>query len=122
MNLERFKSVYDLLSVFIDEQRCIDYLSLQRWSGNVISPFDSYSKVYICKGNKYKCKNTGKYFNVKTNTLFEGSRIPLQKWFVALWIVTIDKEEVTSVDLGKRLGISQKAAWLMIERIKKCFN
>lgn len=122
MNLDRFESVYDLLSVFTDEQACVDYLTLQRWQGNITSPFDPYSKVYVCKDNKYRCKNSGKYFNVKTNTLFEGSRVPLQKWFVAIWILTIDKQLITSVDLGKKLGISQKAGWLMIDRIKKCFK
>lgn len=122
MDLDRFESVYDLLSVFTDEQACVDYLTLQRWQGNIISPFDPYSKVYVCKDNRYRCKNTGKYFNVKTNTLFEGSRVPLQKWFVAIWILTIDKQLITSVDLGKKLGISQKASWLMIDRIKKCFK
>ncbi|HGA1330759.1 TPA: IS1595 family transposase, partial [Streptococcus suis] len=66
-----FKSLFDLQSVFPDEQSCIDHLENMIWGDVIISPFDTTSKVYKCKGNKYRCKNTGKYFNVKTGTLFD---------------------------------------------------
>ena len=55
-----FKSIIDLLKAFPDEQTCINHLETLRWNGNIISPFDATSKVYNCKGNKYRCKNTGK--------------------------------------------------------------
>jgi transposase-like protein len=70
--------------VFIDEQTCIDYLEEFIWNGKPVSPFDLTSKVYKCKGNKYRCKNTGLYFNVKTNTMFDSIKIQLQKWFMAI--------------------------------------
>lgn len=60
-----------------------------RWTdGNVVSPYDKDSKVYKCKNNQYKCKNTGKMFNVKTGTLFENTKIEFQKWFVAIFLIT----------------------------------
>ena len=60
-----FNSIIEIVQVFKDEQTCIEYLEELRWGGNVISPFDETSTVYKCKGNKYRCRNTGKYFNVK---------------------------------------------------------
>ena len=72
-----FQSIIELLKAFPDEQTCINHLEQLRWNGNVVSPFDATSQVYKCAGNKYKCKNTGKYFNVKTNTLFDNTKI---KW------------------------------------------
>jgi hypothetical protein len=60
---------------FPNEQACIDHLEALRWKGNVVSPFDSASTVYKCKGNKYRCKNTGKYFNVKTGTMFDNTKV-----------------------------------------------
>ena len=51
-------SILDLIKAFPNEQSCIDHLEILRWNDNIISPFDSASKVFNCKGNKYKCKNT----------------------------------------------------------------
>ena len=53
-----FKSLFDLQSAFPDEQSCIDHLENMIWGDVIISPFDATSKVYKCKGNKYRCENT----------------------------------------------------------------
>lgn len=116
------KSVLDLINTFKSEQSCIDYLEQIRWNGIVVSPFDEKSKVYKCKENKYRCKNTGKYFNVKTNTMFDNTKIELQKWFLAIWIVTSHKKGISSLQLSKDLNITQKSAWFMLQRIRKCFK
>jgi len=117
-----FKSILELIQAFPDEQSCIDHLEELRWNGNVVSPFDLDSKVYNCKGNKYKCKNTGKYFNVKTNTIFDNTKLPLQKWFLAIWLVTGHKKGISSLQLGRDLDITQKSAWFMLGRIRQCFG
>ncbi|WP_299675708.1 IS1595 family transposase [uncultured Dokdonia sp.] len=119
---EEVKSILQLLQAFPDEQSCIDHLEQLRWSGNVVSPFDPSSKVYNCKGNRYKCKNTGKYFNVKTNTIFDNTKMPLQKWFLAIWLVTSHKKGISSLQLGRDLDITQKSAWFMLQRIRNCFG
>lgn len=116
------KSVLDLVNTFSTEQECVDHLESLRWNGNVVSPFDSTSKVYNCKGNKYKCKNTGKYFNVKTNTIFDNTKMPLQKWFIAIYLVTSHKKGISSLQLGRDLDVTQKSAWFMLQRIRNCFG
>jgi transposase-like protein len=116
------KSILDLIQAFPNEQACIDHLEILRWNGNVVSPFDATSKVYDCKGNRYKCKNTGKYFNVKTNTIFDNTKMKLQKWFIAIWLVTSHKKGISSLQLGRDLGITQKSAWFMLQRIRNCFG
>ncbi|WP_343663425.1 transposase [Chryseobacterium mucoviscidosis] len=65
-----FTSILDLIRAFPDEQSCIDYLTQLRWKNGVVSPFDNTSTVYKCKDNKYRCKNTGKYFNAKNKYYF----------------------------------------------------
>lgn len=117
-----FKSIIELVRVFKDEQTCIDHLTELRWNGNVVSPFDETSKVYVCKDNKYRCKNTGKYFNVKTNTLFDNSKISLQTWFMAIFLVTGHKKGISSLQLGRDLNVTQKTAWFMLQRIRNCFG
>lgn len=117
-----FNSIYQLMEVFKTEQDCIDYLEHMRWGGKITSPFKEDSIVYKCKNNRYKCKSTGKYFNVKTNTLFDSSNIPLRKWFLAIWLVTSHKKGISSVQLSKDLGITQKSSWTMLQKIRKCFG
>lgn len=107
---------------FPDEQSCIDYLEKIRWDGNVISPFDPTSKVYKCVGNKYKCKNTCRYFNVRTGTLFDSTKISLQAWFLAIFLVKEKKGRVSSLQLSRDLNLTQKSTWLMLKRIKIWFD
>ncbi|GAA5100884.1 IS1595 family transposase [Chryseobacterium ginsengisoli] len=116
------KSVFELTQIFSTEQACIDYLEVMKWSNAPVSPFDETSKVYKCKNNQYRCKNTGKYFNVKTGTMFENSKISLRKWFMAIWLVTSHKKGISSIQLGKDIGVRQSTAWFMLQRIRACFG
>jgi len=115
------KSVLDLIQAFPTEQSCIEHLEKIRWNGNVVSPFDATSKVYKTKVG-YQCKNTGKNFNVKTNTIFDNTKLPLVKWFLAIWIATSHKKGISSLQLGRDLDITQKSAWFMLQRIRQCFG
>ncbi len=120
--LPNFKSIIELLQAFPDEQTCIDHLERLRWNGNVASPYDSTSKVYKCKGNKYRCKNTGLYFNVRTETIFGDTKLPLQKWFMGLYIFSSHKKGVSSHQLAKDLDITQKSAWFLLHRLRYAFD
>ena len=117
-----FNTIIELVKAFPDEQSCIDHLEGMRWNGTVVSPFDPESKVYKCKGNKYRCKNTSKYFNVKTATLFDNTKVQLQKWFMAIWLITGHKKGISSMQLSRDIGVTQKTAWFMLQRIRNCFN
>ena len=85
-------SIIELVQKFPTETECYNLLEQIRWNGKVVSPFDENSKVYKCKGHYYRCRKTGKYFNVKTGTLFEASNIKLRTWFLAIWIITSHKK------------------------------
>jgi len=120
--LPEFQSILELTTTFPTEVSCIEHLEAIRWNGNVVSPFDATSKVYKCKGNKYKCKNTGKYFNVRTATIFEDTKLPLQKWFMALYIFSSHKKGISSHQLAKDLDITQKSAWFVLHRLRYAFD
>jgi transposase-like protein len=117
-----FSTIIELVNAFPDEQSCVDHLKKLRWNGNVVSPFSKTSKVYKCANNRYRCKNTGKYFNVKTATLFDNTKVKLQKWFLAIWLVTSHKKGISSIQLSKDIGVTQKTAWFMLQRIRNCFG
>lgn len=116
----KFKTLTELIKTFPDEQKCIDFLEQILWNGNPVSPFDPTSKVYKCKDNRYRCKNTGKYFNVKTGTIFENTKVSLQNWFIAIWMCMSHKGGLSSMELQRELGVTQKTAWFMLQRIRKC--
>lgn len=108
--------------MFPDEQSCIEYLEEIRWGEIVVSPFDPKSKVYKCKNNRYYCVNSNKYFNVKTGTMFQDSKVSIHKWFVAIWITTSHKKGISSIQLGKDIGVTQKTAWIMLNKIRQAFS
>ena len=120
--LPEFQSILELTKAFPTELACIEHLEAIRWNGNVVSPFDATSKVYKCAGSKYKCKNTGKYFNVRTATIFEDTKMPLQKWFMALYIFSSHKKGISSHQLAKDLDITQKSAWFVLHRLRYAFD
>lgn len=121
-SLAPFKSIRDLEKTFPDEQACINHLEEIIWQGKPVSPFDETSKVYKCAGNKYKCKNTGKYFTVTTGTIFEGTKISLKDWFMAIYLFTSHKKGISSYQLAKDLDITQKSAWFMLHRLRYAFD
>lgn len=116
-----FKSILDLVKAFPDEKTCIDYLAEMRWNGQVVSPFDETSKVYITKRG-YMCKNTGKYFNAKVGTIFEDTKIPLIKWYMALFLFSSHKKGISSHQLAKDISVTQKSAWFMLHRLRYAFD
>ena len=120
--IPQFNSIIDLLKAFPTEEDCVNHLEKLRWNGYVISPFDNTSKVYKCSNNKYKCKNTGKYFNVRTNTVFDNTKIPLQKWFLALYVFSSHKKGVSSHQLAKDISVTQKSAWFLLHRLRYAFE
>lgn len=103
---------------FPTEQSCIEYYEKLRWKGKVISPFDKDSKVYKCSNGKYRCANTGKYFNVKTGTIFENTKLPMQYWFYAMFLFLSHKRGVSSCQLARDLGVTQKTAWTMLHKLR----
>jgi transposase-like protein len=88
-----FKSLYDLSLAFSTERKCVKYLELHRWKDGIpVSPYAPTSTVYNRGDGMYRCKNTGKNFNVRTGTLFESSKTPLSKWFTAIWLIPSHKK------------------------------
>lgn len=108
----------NFMTAFPDEESCIKYFENLRWKDGIVSPFDSASKVYKCSNGKYKCRNTGKYFDVKTGTVFAGTKMPLRYWVFAIFLFMSHKRGISSCQLSRHLGITQKTAWNMLNKIR----
>ncbi|MES2559662.1 MAG: IS1595 family transposase [Bacteroidota bacterium] len=118
MRFLEFSSLFDVMAAFPTEESCARYLEVLRWNGNIASPFERVSKVYTCKNGKYKCDATNKYFNVRTGTIFQDSKMPLRKWIMALYIFTSHKKGISSYQLARDLSITQKTAWFVLHRLR----
>lgn len=101
---------------------CIKFLEDLIWDGVPVSPFDKTSKVYKCKNGRYKCKNTGNYFTVTTGTIFENTKLELIVWFEVIFYMNAQRRGISSTLLARHLGITQKTAWFMLQKIRSAMQ
>lgn len=114
-----FKSILELMNYFSSEKKCIDYLKQIRWRNGSYCPYCNNKKVYELKcENRFKCSNCKKMFSIRIGTIFEDSRIPLKKWFLAIYLITSHKKGISSLQLSRDIGITQKSAWFMLQRLR----
>lgn len=123
IQLQKFTNLMSLMSYFKDEQVCRDYLELVRWDGKLKCAYKDceHDKVYKCNG-RYKCAKCERIYSVRVGTIFEDSKIPLQKWFAAIYLITSHKKGISSLQLHRDLGITQKSAWYLNHRIRHTFG
>ncbi len=121
--LQTFKSLTEMLKRFPNEQACIDQLTEIRWRDSAFCPYCGSTKVYHFKDNRtHKCGDCRQKFSIKVGTIFEDSKIPLHKWFIAIYLITSHKKGISSVQLGKDLGVTQKTAWFMNHRLREAIK
>ena len=126
--LTNFDSLFDLMKAFPDEQACIDHLRAIRWRRGEFCPHCGADRIYaFSDGKTWKCAECRQRFSIKVGTIFADSKLPLRKWFMAIWIITNHPKGVASTTLAKDLKITQKSAWFVLHRLRhaartKSFN
>jgi transposase-like protein len=113
-------SLFEFMQKFPDEQSCVNFLEMARFpDGNIKSPFGEKGALKIkTRPGLYKCRETGKNFSVRQGTIFEESRLPLHKWFFAIFLLHSLKKGISSVQIAKTIGVTQKTAWFMLHRVR----
>jgi transposase-like protein len=121
--MQHFKNLKELISYFSDEKTCLDYLELQLWNGTPVCPHCGSERVYrLTDGKQFKCgnkKTCDKKFNVLTKTMYENTKLPLSVWFGAVYILTAHKKGISSYQLARDLGVTQKTAWFVLYRVRE---
>lgn len=113
------KTLQAAIKYFSDEQVCIDTLAKLRWPDGPVCPACGHKEHYYLKSQRrWKCKECYKQFTVKLGTVFEDSPIPLTKWLPALWMLTNCRNGISSYEIARDLGVSQKAGWFMLQRLR----
>jgi transposase-like protein len=117
--MESPKTLLEAIQYFSDEQVCIDAVALMRWPAGPQCPDCNTKNPYYIKTQKrWKCRDCRRQFSVKVETIFEDSPIPLQKWLPALWMLINCKNGISSHEMARDLGVTQKTAWFMLHRLR----
>lgn len=113
-------SLMDFYTTFSTEQACRDFLEQARWSDGIVCPkCGVIGKAYKFKdGRLFKCGACRQQFTVRIGTIFEDSKISLQKWLLAIYLSTSLKKGISSIQLAKYLKVRQATAWFMLSRIR----
>lgn len=124
--LRDFDSLYDLLDYFNTEEKCVDYLAKLRWNDEPECPYCGNDSSYVIntteRGKRWKCTKCHKQYSIRVGTIFEESKLPLKKWFVAIYLITAHKKGISSHQLSRDLKITQKSAWFVLQRVREAYK
>ncbi len=113
-------SAFEFFERFPDEQSAREYMETARWPGGIHCIHCGNDKVYKIRGGCiYTCQSCRKQFTIRTGTVMQGSHISLRKWLYAMYLLNISRKGVSSVQLSKELGITQKSAWFLLGRLRE---
>ncbi len=109
---------------FGTNQACRDFLVQVRWGGRPQCPScgNDHMNYYLRTRNIYKCSQCYKQFSVTQGTIFHKSKIPLTKWFLAIYLFTTKKRGLSSIQMAKWIGIKQHSAWYMLHRLREAMK
>ncbi len=115
-------TLIEAIRLFADEDTCIDFMVNLRWpDGKVTCPnCGSDAVTWMAKSKRWQCKakHAKRQFSIKVGTIFEDSPISLSKWLPAVWLIASAKNGISSHEIHRGLGVTQKTAWFMLHRIR----
>lgn len=113
-------NIVEIYERFPTQEDCLNYLEQVRWHGKPICPYCNSDKITpLRKENRYHCNNCNTSFSVTVRTIFHKTKLPLQKWFLAICLVLNAKKGIAARQLARDLKINKDTAWYMNMRIRK---
>lgn len=116
-------STFELFVLFPDQASARLYLEERRWHGHPVCPHCGRGdKITTRRGKRlgyYQCRACDEEFTVRTGTIFERSHVPLHKWIYAMYLVVMARKSISSIQLSKEIGVTQKTAWFMLGRLRE---
>ena len=116
-------STFQLFEMFPDAETARVYLEKRRWNGHVVCPHCGGDTRITARGGKrlgyYRCRDCDNEFTVRTGTIFERSHVPLHKWIYAMYLTVTARKGISSLQLSKEIGVTQKTAWFMQGRLRE---
>lgn len=124
--MKTFKSILEFQKEFSTDEKCREYLEQQRWNGTPacvhcgslnVHRFVTNPKIFKCREKECRAK-----FSVIVGTIYENTKLPLTKWFLATYILSVHSKGISSLQLANWLGITQKSAWHLNHRIRQMLS
>ena len=115
-------SLYDFFQQFPNEEAARTYFENKRWNGETSCSHCGSKNVVECKDLKpmpYRYRDCRKHFSVRTGTVLAESRLPLHRWLMAIYMLTTARKGISSIQMAKELGVTQKTAWFLAQRIRE---
>jgi len=115
------KTLQEAIKYFSDADTCVTFMAMMRWPDGVTCPHCEGKAVsYLSSRRMWKCMNKAchKQFSVKRGTVMEDSAIGLDKWLAAIWLIASAKNGISSYEIHRALGVTQKTAWFLLHRIR----
>src|SRR5438477_1025074 len=116
------QTLHDAIKYFADEDRALDFMKAIRWPDGVAKcpTCDSTDVSFLSTRRIWKCKNAHakRQFSVKVGTVLEDSPIALDKWLCGFWLIANAKNGISSYELSRSIGVTQKTGWFMLHRIR----
>jgi transposase-like protein len=115
------ETLVEAIRYFSNPEVCIEYLANMRWPSGAVCPICGRIDVsYLKSQQRFQCKSVHpkRQFSVKVGTIFEDSPLGLDKWLPAVWMIVNSKNGVSSYEIARSLGVTQKTAWFMDHRIR----
>jgi transposase-like protein len=115
-------SLYQFFQRFPGEEAAVEYFERNRWGGTKACPHCGSLSVAEVKNRKpmpYRCRDCRQHFSVRTGTVLAESKLPLHKWLMAIYMMTTARKGIPSTQMARELGITQKSAWFLAQRIRE---
>jgi transposase-like protein len=119
----KIETLQEAIIYFSKGDNAFNYLKKLRWPNGACCPDCRSKEVAFLKARKiWQCRSCRRQFSVKVGTIFEDSQLPLAKWFAAMWMVANAKNGISSYEVHRALGVTQKTAWFMLHRIRRAME
>jgi transposase-like protein len=119
-------SMYDLFAIIPDAETARQYFEMRLWPRGATCPDCKSTERITTRGGDrlgfYRCVECEIEFTVRTNTIFERSKIPLHKWVYGMYALVTARKGISSMQLAKEIGITQKSAWFMLQRLREAMS
>jgi transposase-like protein len=115
-------SFYQFFQQFPNEEAARKYFEEKRWGNTSHCGHCGSTNVFECKDHKpmsYRCRDCRQHFSVRIGTVLAESRLPLHKWLMAIYMMTTARRGIPSTQMARELGIAQKSAWFLAQRIRE---
>lgn len=113
------ETLHDAVKYFAKGNKAINFMARLRWPNGIACPHcGSKDASFVPSRQHWQCKGCRKQFSVKAGSIFENSPIKLDKWICAIWLITNAKNGISSYEIHRSLGVTQKTGWFMLQRIR----